>query len=61
MVQYGAKPSMEYLLHESQVLNDLLDQLDEIVGGGDISEEDCLLCLVDEDAIQKVRDCVSFS
>ncbi|KAL9188720.1 hypothetical protein ACHAXT_007098 [Thalassiosira profunda] len=56
----GSSPSMKYLAHESMILNGFLDEIDMIVNGNDIAEENRLLTLVDSDAIDKARDAVSF-
>lgn len=57
----GSSPSMKYMLHESIILNGFLDELHAIVYGGDTSEENRLLTLVESDAIEKARDVVSFA
>ncbi len=56
----GSSPSMKYLMHESMILNGFLDELNAIVYEGDISEQNRLLTLVDDDAIEKSRDAISF-
>ena len=56
----GSSPSMKYLMHESMILNGFLDELNAIVYEGDISEQNRLLTLVDDDAIEKARDAISF-
>ena len=45
---------------ESMILNGFLDELNAIVYEGDISEQNRLLTLVDDDAIEKARDAISF-
>ena len=57
----GSAPSMNFLLHESIILNSFLDELHAIVYEGEISDENRLLTLVDEDAIEQARNCVSFA
>ena len=52
---------MNFLLHESIILNSFLDELHSIVYEGEISDENRLLTLVDEDAIEQARNCVSFA
>lgn len=56
----GSSPSMQYLMHESMILNGFLDEMHSIVYDGDTAEENRLLTLVDSDAIEKARDAVSF-
>jgi hypothetical protein len=57
----GSAPSTKYLMHESIVLNGFLDELHEIVYGGEVSPENRLLTLVDVDVIEKARGAISFS
>uniref|UniRef100_A0A7S2I4Q4 Uncharacterized protein n=1 Tax=Helicotheca tamesis TaxID=374047 RepID=A0A7S2I4Q4_9STRA len=58
----GSAPSTKYLMHESQMLNGLLDELENIVDGGDVNEDDRLLVLpAPGDAINKARDTIAFS
>lgn len=57
----GSAPSMKYLMHESIVLNGFLDELYEIVFGGEVNPENRLLTLVDADVIEKARGAISFS
>jgi hypothetical protein len=52
---------MKYLMHESIVLNGFLDELHEIVYGGEVNPENRLLTLVDADVIEKARGAISFS
>lgn len=56
----GSSPSMKYLAHESMILQGFLDELNAIVFDGDISQENRLLTLVEDDAIEKARGLVSF-
>lgn len=56
----GSSPSMQYLMHESMILNGFLDELHAIVNA-DVSEQNKLLTLVESDAIEKARDAVSFA
>ena len=48
-------------MHESIILNSFLDELQAIVFEGDISEENRLLTLVEDDAIEQARTYVSFA
>lgn len=57
----GSTPSMKYLMHESIILNSFLDELHAIVYEGDISDENRLLTLVEGDAIEQARTCLSFA
>jgi hypothetical protein len=57
----GSAPSMKYLMHESIVLNGFLDELHEIVYGGEVNPENRLLTLVNADVIEKARGAISFS
>lgn len=57
----GSAPSMNFLLHESIILNSFLDELHAIVYEGEISDENRLLTLVDEGAIEQARNGVSFA
>lgn len=58
----GSAPSMNYLMHESSVLNGLLDQLDEIAFDKSIHERDRLITLNEPgDAINVVRESLSFT
>eukprot|EP01083_Nonionella_stella_P146252 459758_1 len=43
--RFGSAPSMTYLMHESQVLNIMLDQLDEITFDSSIDVKDRLIRL----------------
>ncbi len=56
----GSKPSMEYLMQESNMLTGMLDQLDEIAMDTSIEESDRLIC-IDNDAINVVRESLSFT
>jgi len=56
----GSAPSMEYLAQESYILGGMLDQLDEISDDSKIKEDDRLLCLVNQDEINRVRDNLAF-
>ena len=56
----GSAPSMEYLAQESSMLNGMLDQLDDISDDSKIAEDDRLLCLENQDAINWVRDNLAF-
>ena len=56
----GSAPSMKYLMHESMILNGFLDELHAIVNDGDISEDNRLLTLLDDNEIENARDAVSF-
>jgi len=58
----GSAPSTKYLMHESEMLNGLLDELQSIVDGGDVNEVDRLLVLPEPgDAIDRARDTIAFS
>jgi len=56
----GSSPSMDYLTQESTMLNGMLDQLDEIASDGSIDEKDRLI-RVEDDAINNVRETLSFT
>jgi len=56
----GSSPSIDYLTQESNMLNGMLDQLDEIAGDSSISEEDRLIC-IENDEINVVRESLSFT
>jgi hypothetical protein len=56
----GSSPSMEYLMQESNMLNGMLDQLDEISMDSSINENDRLLC-IEGDQVDKVRQSLSFT
>ena len=56
----GSAPSTSYLMHESMILNGFLDELHAIVNDGDISEDNRLLTLVDDNEIENARDAISF-
>mmetsp|Transcript_17736 Transcript_17736/g.25028 ORF Transcript_17736/g.25028 Transcript_17736/m.25028 type:complete len:220 (-) Transcript_17736:59-718(-) len=58
----GSAPSMDYLMAEAEVLNNLLDQLDEIAGDETISERDRLICLKEPgNAIELARESLPFT
>lgn len=57
----GSSPSMEYLMQESNILNGMLDQLDEIAHDSSIDKSDRLLSLRDENGIQEVRETLAFT
>ena len=57
----GSSPSMEYLMEESNILNGMLDQLDEIAHDTSIDRSDRLLSLKDERGIEAVRETLSFT
>lgn len=59
--RFGASPSMNYMMQESQVLLGILDELDKIVYDGDIAMENRLLILEQPDAIEKARELLSFA
>lgn len=56
----GSSPSTKYLIAESMILNGFLDELHSIVYGGDVSEQNRLLTLMESDVIEKARGFVSF-
>lgn len=56
----GSKPSMDYLIQESNMLNGVLDQLDEIAMDISIDESDRLIC-IDDNEINAVRESLSFT
>ena len=60
MSQLGSAPSMEYLAQELYILDGILDQLDEISDNSKIKEDNQLLCLVNRDEINRVRDNLAF-
>jgi|AntRauTorckE5430_2_1112549.scaffolds.fasta_scaffold00279_20 hypothetical protein len=58
----GSRPSMDYLMGETAIINHLLDQLDEIAFDNTIDEKDRLLILHEPgDAINIVRESLSFN
>ena len=58
----GSAPSMKYLMHETIILEGVLDTLDEIISDQNIPETDRLLKLkTPGDALQAARDTLSFS
>ena len=58
----GSAPSMKYLMHETIILEGVLDTLDEIITDQNIPETDRLLKLkTPGDALQVARDTLSFS
>ncbi len=60
--RFGSSPSMTYLMNESQILNMMLDQLDEIAFDKSIDENDRLILLNKPgDAIDIVRESLSFN
>lgn len=56
----GSNPSMDYLIQESNMLNGVLDQLDEIAMDISIDESDRLIC-IDDNEINAVRESLSFT
>jgi len=60
--RFGSRPSMDYLMSETLIINHLLDQLDEIAFDNSIDEKDRLLILHEPgDAIDIVRESLSFN
>lgn len=57
----GSAPSMNYLMHETGVINGMLDQLDEIAFDTSIHEKDRLILLKEGDEIDVVRESLSFN
>lgn len=60
--RFGSAPSMTYTMHETIILNSILDKLDEITFDQDIPESDRLMQLNQPcNAIQDAREMLSFS
>lgn len=57
----GSAPSMNYLMHETGIINGMLDQLDEIAFDTSIEEKDRLILLKEGDEIDVVRESLSFN
>ena len=58
----GSRPSMDYLMGETLIINGMLDQLDEIAFDKSIDEQDRLILLHEPgDAIDVVRESLSFN
>jgi hypothetical protein len=58
----GSRPSMDYLMGETLIINGMLDQLDEIAFDNSIDEKDRLILLHEPgDAIDVVRESLSFN
>uniref|UniRef100_A0A7R9WB48 Uncharacterized protein n=1 Tax=Pseudictyota dubia TaxID=2749911 RepID=A0A7R9WB48_9STRA len=54
--RYGPRPSLQYLLQESVVLHDLLDELNSLAFEGDDIEDENRLLRPKGDAIEKSRE-----
>ena len=60
--RFGSAPSMQYTMHETIILNSILDQLHEITFDSTIPESNRLMQLNQPcNALQQARDSLSFS
>jgi hypothetical protein len=55
-VRYGEKPSLQYVLQESILLNGILDELSAVAFEVEAEQEKRLLGLLDETVIEKARE-----
>jgi hypothetical protein len=56
----GSAPSMQYLLQEAVVVESILDELERCANDDSVAQNDRLLRLKEQDAIERARDTLAF-
>jgi hypothetical protein len=56
----GSTPSTQYLMQEAVIVNGMLDELSKCATDHNVSRNDRLLVLEEDDAIEKARESLSF-